>query len=1116
MIVILPPKKSSAVDADDAKPNWVLYWILIFSSLLVSLTTVKAQHNVSGTVRSSEDGSALPGVNVLVKGTTLGTITDAQGNFSLNAPDPDAVLVFSFVGFKTQELPIQGKTSMDIVLQNDATQLSEVVVTALGIEKNKGSLGYSVQDVRGSDLIKAREPNPVNSLVGKVAGLTIAQSAELLGAPNIFLRGKRPLFVVDGVPIQSDTWNISPDDIESITVLKGPNASALYGSRGQYGAIQIKTKRGSRDNRGFSVEFNSSNMLESGYLTIPKVQDKYGPGDHGRYAFGDGKGGGLYDSDYDIWGPPLDAGLELPQYDSPYDPNNVYVIDNTVLPNLSSPYVTNLVPRPWVSRGKNNLQRFLQNGILSSHNLAVSAAGPRYDLRFSTSYTYQRGIVPNTQLNTNNFNITAGYDLSPKVRFETGVNYNKQYTDNFPDVVYGPNSMIYNIILWAGADWSVDDMRNYWQPGKEGIQQIYAEYTRYNNPWFMAMEWLRGHYKTDVYGFTSLKWQINENVDALVRTQINTYDIFRNEKFPYSATTYGREQGKGDYREDKRNLFENNTDFLVTYQNDVTPDLDLRFSVGGNMRHFSYRSSYVTTDYLNVPGLYTFNNSLNPLRAFNFYAPMAVYSAYGFADVGFRKYLYLSVTGRWDKNSTLPLANDAYFYPSASLSFIPSQLIRLPEFISLVKLRGSYAKVGGGLTSAFIGPIPSISISGNPMGYGSVYHSPYDGPSYRNAAVYSTPLLYNNTPAGYYSDVLTNPDLKPEFSSSFETGLESRFFNNRIGLEVTYFNSLDGPKIYSLPLSETSGYLSALVNGIKTRRTGWEVTLNGQVISNPRGFNWDVTANWSTFKEVLAEIYPGVESLPASQFNPSRSGYNSFIKVGERVDRYFAYAFYKDPNGNLIHDNTGKPIRNPVPQYLGNLNPDWTWSFINKFNFRNWVATVQIDGRVGGVLVNYVQRQTFRGGRHIATIQGKMGEARYQDFLGVRSYVGDGVKITSGTIQTDPTGKIINYDELVFAPNDIPEYLQDYISRYYRDEEANLMSRTYAKLREVTIGYSLPSKLLQKTFVRQATISLVGRNLLYWAEKKDVDVDQFAGGEGYSELQSPTLRRFGFNLNMTF
>ncbi|MCZ8215120.1 MAG: carboxypeptidase-like regulatory domain-containing protein, partial [Cyclobacteriaceae bacterium] len=291
--------------------------------LMLMLSGAAFAQTVTGRITSSEDGSTLPGVNILIKGTTNGTITNFDGTFTLNVPATDAVLVFSYVGYNTQEVALGGRTTLDVVLTTDATQLTEIVVTALGVEKDKAKLGYSVQEVKGKDLIKAREPNAVNALVGKVAGLNIGSSAEILGAPAISLRGRTPVFVIDGMPVQSDTWNISPDDIESYTVLKGPAASALYGTQGVNGAIIITTKRGSADKRGFSVDFNSSTMWENTFLTIPKVQDEYGPGDHGRYAFADGKGGGLYDSDYDIWGPKFEGQL-IPQYDGVYTPGQDY------------------------------------------------------------------------------------------------------------------------------------------------------------------------------------------------------------------------------------------------------------------------------------------------------------------------------------------------------------------------------------------------------------------------------------------------------------------------------------------------------------------------------------------------------------------------------------------------------------------------------------------------------------------------------------------------------------------------------------------------------------------------------------------------------------------------
>lgn len=1087
------------------KPN-MKRLIKVFMLLMVLFASklAMAQITVSGIVKSGEDQSPIPGVNILVKGTTNGTITDARGSYTLTVGSSNDILVFSFVGFITQEVALNGRTTLDVSLATDATQLSEVVVTALGIEKDKSKIGYSTQDVKASQLIKAREPNPINSLVGKVAGLNVGSSAELIGAPVISLRGRSNiLYVVDGVPINSDTWNISPDDIDTYTVLKGPTASAIYGTRGVNGAIIITTKKGSDDTRGFSIDFNTSNMWDNTFLTIPKVQDEYGPGDHGRYAFADGKGGGLYDSDYDIWGPRFDGQL-IPQYDGVVDPNNTYT---TTFPSGTT-FTGNIIPTPWTARGADNLERFLRPGFLSTNNIAVSASGQNYDLRFSYSHNYQQGQVPNTNLNSDNFNVTTGFDFSDKLRLESNINYNRQYSENFPDVQYGPNSMIYNITIWGGADWDIDDMKSYWQKGKEGVQQIYADYTRYNNPYFLTNEWLRGHQKTDIYGYMSLKYKITDYLQILGRTAISTYELYRNEKFPYSATVYGREQAKGDYREDYRNLFDSNSDLLITFNKDVTPDINLTASVGGNLRAFDYRSSYITTDYLNVPassltpGAYTFDNSLNPIKAYNFKAPMNVYSFYYTFDFSFRDWLTLSTTGRQDNNSTLYPSETKYFFPSASMSVVLSEALKLPSAISMLKLRGAYAKVGEGFTTATIGATPNAPY---PLDYGSSYRTPYGGPTYGNQAVYSTPLVYNNQPGAYYPNTLTNPDLKPYFTSATEVGMDVRFLNDRIGLDVTYFNNIDGPQISNQPLSETTGYTGYIANGAKTQRKGLEIVLNAKPLDNPDGLNWNILLNYGSFKETLKELPDGADRL-------------GFIKIGDRVDAYYAGAFYKTPDGQLINDASGRPLRTAVSQFLGNTNPDWSWGITNRLNYKNWGLVFQFDGRVGGILVDYIQRQTFRGGRHIETVQGAMGVARAQDALGVKSYVGEGVVISNGAaIEYDPiTGAITNYDELQFAPNTTATFLQDWISRYYQAEEANVISRSYAKLREVTLTYNFPSALLERSFMRKASISLVGRNLLYFAEKKDVDIDQFVAPDSYSSLQSPTLRRYGFNVNITF
>ena len=375
--------------------------LVTFLVSAVPILSVWAQ-TVSGRVTSADDNQPLPGVSIVVKGSTTGTTSRADGTYSLNVP-ANGTLTFSFIGYQTQEFAVGNRTTIDVAMAVGTATLSEIVVTALGIKKDIRQTGVAIQSVDGAQLLKAREPNPINSLTGKVAGLTIGASSELLGRPNISLRGNSDvLFVVDGIPITSDTWNISADDIDTYTVLKGASASALYGFRGKNGAILITTKRGTKDKRGFSVEVITSQMFDQGFIAIPKVQDEYGPGDHGVYAFGDGKGNGLNDGDYDIWGPALNGQL-IPQYDSPVVPGQTFT---TKFPNGAT-FTSDRQPTPFTPRGKDNLRRFIQTGILSNNNVAVAATGEKYDMRFSLSYNYQRGLVPNTKLNVANFNITG-------------------------------------------------------------------------------------------------------------------------------------------------------------------------------------------------------------------------------------------------------------------------------------------------------------------------------------------------------------------------------------------------------------------------------------------------------------------------------------------------------------------------------------------------------------------------------------------------------------------------------------------------------------------------------------------------------------------------------------
>lgn len=1048
--------------------------------------------SISGKVVDSSDQSVIAGASVIIKGSTAGTATGNKGEFTLVCKVGDKIEVI-FLGFEnTTEIVKEGVSNYTFKLQPATNQLLDVVVTAMGIKKDKKIVGYSTQEVSGKDLVKAREPNAINSLVGKVAGLNVGASAEILGTPNIQLRGGSiNLFVVDGVPITSDTWNINSDDIESYTILKGPVASALYGYRGQNGAILITTKKGTKDSKNVSVEYNSSTQFNKGFIALPKTQDEYGPGDHGKYSFTDGKGGGTNDNDYDIWGPKFEGQL-IKQYDSPVDP---------VTGVRSS--------TPWIARGKDNLKRFIQTGILSTNNVSISSSGEKYDMRVSFGQAYQRGIIPNTDLNTSNFNMSSTLKFNKKLSLDATLNFSKQYTKNIPDVNYGPNSVIYNITIWGGADWNIDDMKDYWQEGKEGVQSIYAEYQRYHNPYFMSYEWLRSHNKNDVYGYTSLNYKANDFIDLTFRTSISSYDLLRTEKMPFSAHPYGREEGKGDYREDKRSLFDNNTEFIGKFKTNKLFDfLDITGFVGGNIRSFSYNSSFATTDYLNVPNVYSFSNSLNPVKLYNFKSDMTVQSYFSSVDFSLGKYANLNTSGRVDKSSALFTANNTFFYPSVNATTIVNNYFKLPKAFDLVKLRASYAQVrsSGNFVSNSIGSTPGNSY---PIGYGTQYNSVYGGPSYSNSSVYNVRAGYNNTSEARFSSSLIDGDIKPDNRISKELGLEVALFNRKIKFDAAYFNYVDGLQIFSKDISQASGFSNYTLNATKTRKTGLEFSLGATMLKTKSGLTWETMLNWSNFKETYIELPKGVEAL------------STFYKVGSRTDEVYIKKFARTKEGKIINDAGGRPIVLPVAQYAGNANPDFIFGFINKIDYKNITLGFQFDGCIGGVMEDYVRKKTMQGGRHIETAEGALGVARYQDYLGVKSYVGEGVQVSNGTAITfDPvTGNITNYANLAYAINTTKTFAQDYVSRLNSIPEPNMMDKTYVKLREVTLSYKVPSQIFKKSFIQSASVSLVARNVLYFMKDNkfnDVDIDQYNNSQNGTSLQTPTTRSYGFNLNLTF
>lgn len=1097
--------------------------LLFIAAVVIGCGSAFAQQ--SNTIRGivlDDANQPLPGVSVLVKGSTVGTATGVAGRFTISA-SKGQTLVFSELGFVTQEVVIADENNLSVQLKSSTKNLSEVVVTALGVKKEVAKLGYSSTQIQGDELTTARDANPLNSLAGKVAGLNIGASAEFFGTPTVVLRGSKDvLYVVDGIPVNSDTYNFSSDDIESYNVLKGPNAAALYGFRGINGAIIITTKKGSKDKKGWQVDFNSTNEIEKGFIVLPQSQTEYGRGTGYVYNYGNV----LYDYTQRLpeWGPRFE-GQPVQQYDSPYDPTTG--IRGTT---------------PWTARGANNFNNFVQAGLTSTNNISLSASGSNYDIRTSYTHTYQEGDFPNTKLNLDNFKLTSGYDITPKLRVEGDMNLNIQYSPNIPDVDYSPNSYTYMFFVYGSSDYDVNSLKNIYQ-GPQGVNNLvqYAqEYGRENNPWFIADKWLKGRNKTDIYGQVKLIYKFTPSLTGTIRTQLDTYNELNTEQVPSSTnlnqyTPWYFFGWYGDYRQDTRQSIENNTDAILNYSK-TAGNWNFGALAGIGERSFAYYSNWASTKDLSIPNVYNLNNTVNQGFNYNFNSKMQVYSAYYAVDLGYKNYINLNTTGRVDNISTLPSGSNTYFYPSASLSSVVSDYVTLPSFISFLKARISVADVKGGLTQTTI-PTAYAAVTGNSLnsliGYGSELYTPYNGPSYQNSSPVSPTSIYNSTPSVNISNTIANPAIKPYEVTSYEGGLDIKFLKNRLGLDATVFSTTNGPNIFSLPVAASTTYTSQIVNGVTTQKNGIELQLNGTILKSKEGLNWDINLNYSTYKETLKTIYGNEGVL-------QQNGHN-YVK-GDRLDAIYGTSYVRDGSGNIVMAG-GLPLGagGGIAQnsLLGYANPDFSFGITNHFAYKNFSLGIQFDGRIGGKIYDRVYYQSMNGGTALESASGAYEVARLADWQslqatgkigngGAGSYVAPGVTITSGTPHFT-NGQIDNLSSLTFGPNTTPVSVQSYISSGIGGnfDEAYMVSRSYAKLREVTFGYTLPASWLKGTFIKKASFSLVGRNLLYFAARKDIDLDQYAsgydassralvGGNGSTDLQTQTARRFGFNVNVSF
>ncbi len=1020
-----------------------------------------AQITITGTVKSSA-GEAIPGVNIVVKSTEKGTITNVDGAYSIDAA-PEGTLVFSFIGYQRQEVLVNGRTNIDVVLKEETEQLNEVVITALGIKTEKKRLGYSTQEVTGKDIAEIKDVNVMSTLTGKVSGLTVQNRTGLFQSPAYTLRGKTPLIVLNGIPVSTDFYDIQSEDIESINVLKGTAASALYGSRGKDGAIMITTKSAGKEKLEISI--SNSEMFSAGFVAFPDVQSEYGNGADGQYKFVDGAGAGIHDDDL-IWGPKLDQGQNIVQWNSPVKDLKTGEIISWKGPLAGTIYADasryERVATPWVSH-PNNLKNFLETGIVSNTNFNISSTSEKGSFRVSGSHMYQKGMVPASKLNSSGINFSAQYKLLKNLSLDSKLSFDKVYTDNYPRHGYGPLNHMYTIIVWMGDDVDVRDMKDYWMKGRENYQQANWNYLWYNNPYFMANECKQGYDRNVVNGNLSLNYQVLPELSIQARGNARARFINEDRKTPKSYLYYGNSI-LGNYEIWKTSDATYDYDVLATYTKSISNNFNLDVFAGAAISRWNYDYQYSSTDGLITGGLYNLGNSMGTVSTNNTEKHKETRSVYGSLNIELFKFFYGTISGRNDWSSTLPKSNNSYFYPSVSGSFVFDEIVKLPEWMKNAKLRATWAQVSTDL---------------DPY---SLYNT------------YTNSGMYNSTPGMTFPSSLLNSNIKPAQSTSWELGGAASFLNNRVDLDVTYYHVIDENQIIDLPTSITSGYSSQKVNGNVYKTTGMEIMLNVKPVYTSK-VKWNMAINWFTNKKVLDEIYGG-----AAKYGN--------LHVGERVDSYYGTVWQKSPDGKIIiNQSSGLPIRDTYSRKLGHTGPNWEFGINNSVKVGKWNFSAMFDGRVGGLIRSLTIEKMWWGGKHPESVK-----YRDEEYAG-KMYVPDGVAITSGSVTYDSDGNILE-DTRVFAPNTKGLKYSSWGMTYgYRAKEkgVNVFDATFVKLREASVKYDC-SEIFRGTMVKEAYVQVMGRNLLMWKDAKLIDPD-FGNDDN---LQDPSTRYIGVGFGVKF
>lgn len=1052
-------------------------FLFLLGGVLCSLSIFSQTVKVAGTV-TDKAGVTLPGVSVLVKNRLIGTVTGLDGYFAIEVPS-DGVLVFSYIGFVSKEEAVTGRTVVNVVMTEDVKVLDEVVVTAIGIKQQKKKLGYTTQQVNTEALEQPGTVNIGNALSGLVAGLTVDNPTGIFQKPNFTLRGKTPLMVIDGIPVESDLFDVSAENIESINVLKGTAAAALYGSRGKDGAILITTKTAKEEGLTVSAMFTS--MVSAGFTVFPETQKEFGSGSNGKYEFWDGADGGISDGDM-TWGPKFEPGVMIAQWNSPIRNKET----GEVIPwwgdvsgtQYDDRALYERVPVAWEQH--DNLQDFLRTGVVTKANFSVASKGKKASYNFTGDMASQKGQVPNTSVTTGGLNFNGSFNLSNTVQLTTALSYNKVYSPNYPRYGYGPKNHMYTFMLWMGDDVNGKELASHmYRPDADGVRQANYNYAWYNNPYFATYELQQKHDRNTTNGQLKLNWDVLPGFSVQGRASGRLTSTFEDMKSPKSYMNYG-DSRNGDYKTWNKDQLDVNTDLLATWSRAFSKDAAFTLNAGSSLFYRQLRTANQSTDGLIVPRVYNLSNSLNPVSANNSLTEKAIESLYGSLNVDLFESVFLTFTGRNDWSSTLSSSNNSYFYPSVSLSTLVSEYVKLPSWMDYLKVNGAWAQVSSDLDP------------------------------YALESTFSKGVLYGSTPSVTYpnavdgSTVLLNPNILPQKTTSYEVGVSSSFLRNRLGLDVAYYRLQDENSIIKLPLSDASGFPYRYVNGNEYTINGVEVIVTADLVKN-ENFTWNLSANASRSVRRLTEIYGG-----ASKFGD--------FKLNDRADAMYTTVWSKSADGQVIlSKNTGMPTRSAYKENIGHQDPDLRFGFQNTFKIKDFTVHIDMDGAVGGTLISTTTQKMWWGGKHPKSVMYR--EEEYANG-GKPVFVPQGVNVTGGEVAYDLDGKILS-DTRTYAPNRTAVSIQSWAQNYpfkatvTTDENelfANAFDCSYVKLRRVAVSYDLMN-LFDSRFIQNLDVTLFGNNLAVLKNIPYLDPDF---GSKDNDLQDPSARYVGVSAMLKF